>query len=445
MAFLRREIESMLRVAMKQVFVSDHETVHTANCLLSQEDTRKPQISCLWCEKTGHSNLECYKLHNLTIEERWNIVMKKRACHICLKRGHHSKSCKAAVKCFICKKRHSTALCRGEENKKEHHTQHNHPEKSKTTTCLSTQHYNTETLLQTVVIYVRNGERVLPVRALFDSGSQRSYLREDVAKKLDLTATGQEKLNHCLFGNVMTNVESRSKYNVFIESLESSFKFNIEALSQISICGNIPKLNLNCNMNNILKRHNITLSDANCNINEIGILIGADFAGYLLTSRIIVLENGLAAIKTKLGWVIQGKQICTLSCSNSSTMSCVSVSNSNLADFWILEALGIHDPAETQSRAEGEAEALSNFEKNVRILPPGRYEVELPFKMSFDDLLPNYEMAKKRLDSNTKKLSAAGKFHDYDAILREWLTLGIIEKSPSDKCHSSNLWSLFTA
>ncbi|GFT94000.1 hypothetical protein TNCV_5000301 [Trichonephila clavipes] len=48
------------------------------------------------------------------------------------------------------------------------------------------------------------------------------------------------------------------------------------------------------------------LSDLNCKETGIGLLIGADNVGKLLTGNLNELDYGLTAIETKLGWMILG-------------------------------------------------------------------------------------------------------------------------------------------
>lgn len=50
---------------------------------------------------------------------------------------------------------------------------------------------NTETTsLQTVSVWICNDEKQVKVRAMFDNGAQRSYIREEVARKLYISAVG---------------------------------------------------------------------------------------------------------------------------------------------------------------------------------------------------------------------------------------------------------------
>jgi hypothetical protein len=58
---------------------------------------------------------------------------------------------------------------------------------------------SSKVLLQTLSCVVRNGERQKRVRALLDSGSQRSYILEKTAEELHLMSKGEVQLCHLLF------------------------------------------------------------------------------------------------------------------------------------------------------------------------------------------------------------------------------------------------------
>ncbi|GFV88500.1 integrase catalytic domain-containing protein [Trichonephila clavipes] len=87
-------------------------------------------------------------------------------------------------------------------------------------------------------------------------------------------------------------------------ALASSEKSSV--LSEKKICGFISKIE-DKHILNELKNKEIILSDLNCKETEIGLLIGADNIGKLLTGNLIEFDSGLTAIETKLGWTVIGK------------------------------------------------------------------------------------------------------------------------------------------
>lgn len=432
LTFLKKEIESDQRISMaNSTFTSEPLKSHeaTAACFavnIKEKRENRRENKCVWCDKTGHSNVECYKLGKLSIEERQEHLKKKRACVLCLKVGHHAKICKAYIKCYVCGQRHSPVLCPGTcQPETKPVTKHEKKDSEPALQNLSNSEkkmMGTTTFLQTVAVEVTCNGKKEKVRALFDSGSQRSYIKEEVATKLGIPDAGEEELSHSLFGGVTVSYKQYKTYNFIIESLDSNFKLEMSALGQSCICKHVPKVD-NSKMARLLNNYNIRLTEIETT--EIGLLIGADYLGLLLTNTFVQLENGLTAVKTNLGWTIQGK----MTTANTNVVLSLFCAQ-NINNYWDLELLGIKDPTQVQSKQQREEEVIANFEENIHVNEQGRYEVCLPWKAGHDDLLSNQELSIRRLESTTKKLFTCGKFHDYNKILGEWEQTGIIEEVP---------------
>ncbi|XP_045451223.1 uncharacterized protein LOC123660165 [Melitaea cinxia] len=426
--FLKREIESEQRISMaKKTFNNQHEAIKTAGptatCLMiNEKQKQKEKIrSCIWCGK-NHTSLECFKLSSITITDRREILKKKKACVLCLKPGHHAKVCRFYIKCYVCGQKHSPVLC----------TAAAEPKSVKETTLQNlSQDMKTvqQTLLQTVAVKIYNGNRSTIVRALFDSGSQRSYIKSEVAEQLGLTAVRTAEISHSLFGGLSVSFKKYNVYDFKIESLDSEVKLNMSALEQSVICKNVPKVNESHDfVKKLLDKHGIHLTDRDCISKDIELLIGADFSGLLITESFVQLENGLTAIKTKLGWTLQGKT-CLVGSNIVMSLFCLQ----NIKDFWDLEVLGINDPTQVQSKQQKEEEVMTSFEENIQVNTEGRYEVHLPWKTGHEDIQSNEQLAIRRLESITKKLTASGKFDDYNNVLGEWERSGIIEEVPVEE------------
>lgn len=431
--FLKKEVEANQRIALANDFsVNSKNPEPTAACLTANTEMKKQkEIKCIWCDK-GHSSIECFKIAKMTIEDRREYLKKKKACALCLKIGHHAKTCRSYIKCYICGQKHSPVLCtcgqKSNEAKPENPTNavQNYASQSATPAT---------TLLQTVTVNICHGNKALTVRALFDSGSQRSYVKEDIMKKLNVTPASTEGLTHSLFGGNTVSFKTYNVYDLQVQSSDKLFKFDMTALGQTTICNNVPKVNMsNKYISELLNKNQIKLTDTN-KCTDIGLLIGADYSGLLLTNAFLQLSDSLTAIKTKLGWTLQGKvQDAIINTNVVTSLFCLQ----SVPDFWNLEILGIQDPVHIQSKQEKEAEVLSSFKESVCRNEENRYEVQLPWKDGHDDLLDNREIAVRRLESATNKLAKCGKFQDYDNILQEWLQAGIIEPAPSSSCNSNN-------
>ena len=120
----------------------------TGSILLSHQE--KSPISCLFCKKP-HKSQNCCIVSD--IRTRKNIVRTSKRCFVCLKCSHLAKDCSSKIKCFKCSKRHHIALCDSEES--------GHSSNSSSVTNIAGVDDNTNILLQTAKIKVKNCEIVM--------------------------------------------------------------------------------------------------------------------------------------------------------------------------------------------------------------------------------------------------------------------------------------------
>ncbi|XP_059060728.1 uncharacterized protein LOC131853727 [Achroia grisella] len=432
--FLRQEVESEERIQLaRQGFTltptTSSEPKSPTICFMSETKTqtkekRKRSIICIWCDRDSHGSSECYKAARMTLKERKEFVKSKKACPICLTNNHHfMKRCKSFPKCLFCKKRHFTIMCPDidEQGQKKKEICEN---EANNLLC----QLKPTTLLQTVVVVIKSGNKKIPVRALIDSGAQRSYIKKDIVRKLNLKSTRKERITHCLFGGIETKTEERDVFDISVDSVTNDFSLNLSVLEQDNICGFLPKIRSSVIIEQ-LRDKGIILTDKVDSPDDVCLLFGADFSGALLTGDIIHLEN-LTAIKTKLGWTIQGPTTGIYSSVVTMTTTLHCLTKIDISDLWTLETLGITDPVEQSNKTQQELKVLQSFQKSVKINEEGRYEVCLPWR---DVPRPsaNFEVARKRLDSTMKKLLQLGKVEQYDTVFREWLALNIIEVAPN--------------
>ncbi|GBL97071.1 hypothetical protein AVEN_254114-1 [Araneus ventricosus] len=109
------------------------------------------------------------------------------------------------------------------------------------------------------------------------------------------------------------------------------------------MCGAIPRVQ-NPDMSPILKRKYIYLIETGKDVPEIGLLIGADYIGTLLTGTTEPADNHLVAIRTKLRWTLQGKQTNY----SKSLESITYATNLDLTELWSLDVIDIRDPIEVK-------------------------------------------------------------------------------------------------
>ncbi|XP_031350612.1 uncharacterized protein LOC116176267 [Photinus pyralis] len=345
--------------------------------------TTKPKEICIFCNG-DHSSADCDKARSMTLDERQKVARDQNCCFNCLKQGHSFRRCRVQLKCQWCSKRHVMVMCRSLANNKST-DQPPKAEKEKATTIeqnLANFLNFPEVCLMTLTVTLLQGKREQIVRAVIDTGSQNSYIREADAVSMGYHSEREEEIAHTLFGGVKTRPQKHHVYRLHLRSIDGNYACTFQAKSQENICDKIPAVKFMSSMQ-VLKKQGIFLSDVGSSVEPISILIGADIAGKLLTGQRVQLDNGLVALETLLGWTLIGKLPVTTSKRNDITLSVISllIQDRDIANFWDLETIGIKDVASQKSKETREKEVVERFLETVTIVTP---VTELPGFLNLD-------------------------------------------------------------
>ena len=158
----------------------------------------------------------------MPLSDKEEVLKRKKCCFICLKTGHRSKECQTNVRCLVCAKKHWADMC-PEIPINQVKSGEDKPQKveGKQNTALSNYCCAEEALLQTLQVYIETSGKRRKVRALIDTGSQRSYILKNTAKEMGYTPVGSESLIHTLFGGATSQREDHQCYNINLRSLTS--------------------------------------------------------------------------------------------------------------------------------------------------------------------------------------------------------------------------------
>ncbi|GFQ80591.1 transposon Ty3-G Gag-Pol polyprotein [Trichonephila clavata] len=264
----------------------NQKSFHTACQLLTtpvKENKDKIKLSCIFCESMTHNSNECKYVINLSLEERKNILLRKGACFNCLKVAKHlSRNCPMnKTKCEICSGLHHKFFCFKQQKR----------EIESLSTDLTNQNTG-EVFLQTLTVYIENKNSKQLVRAILDTGSQKSYISEYAAKFIGLKSIGKETITHGLFGGHKIT-EVHDKYLIKLCSYDGKYSFNMEVNDQKNICLGISRIN-DSRVLQKLATLNVFISDSSANnklclfekhSDEIHILLGSDIVGKLFTGE----------------------------------------------------------------------------------------------------------------------------------------------------------------
>jgi len=86
------------------------------------------------------------------------------------------------------------------------------------------------------------GAQEKKIKVLLDPGSQRSYIKKDVAQCMRYRPTAEEELILELFGVEMRRLRCHLCYKIHRQSLDNKYACNFEALDEEKICSRVPVL-----------------------------------------------------------------------------------------------------------------------------------------------------------------------------------------------------------
>ena len=260
----------------------------------------------------------------------------------------------------------------------------------KTTT---TTNNKTQVVVQTAMVYVLSHDRSRKVKArvLFDSGSQRTYITDNLKKKVGLPPVKKEMVHLNTFGEERFKKQSCNSVKFHIQGLDSEFQLEVNALSFSVICSPI---STRINVGKYAHLDGLEFADDISGGDEsIDILLGADYYFEIVTGEIIKGEEGPTAVGSKFGWLLIGPAVCNNGARSEFVTTNLTIHGrgiaaqqsdenevlaSTLKAFWEVESLGIVEvKRDTPSR-----KFLENIEFNGQ-----RYEVGLPWKNDEEDLV----------------------------------------------------------
>ena len=185
-------------------------------------------------------------------------------------------------------------------------------ERTRTATVRGKAH--TEVLLQTATLSAVNesNRKTAPVRVLFDSGSQRTWIRNEIKEKLGLKPIKRQIVNLNTFGN-----ESYKKQTCDVEKVwltcKNNAQFEITALSFSTICS---ALAAKIDVTDFPPLANLEFAEefeSDDRQTPIDILIGLDLYYQIVSAERIEGDTGPVAIGSIFGYLLCGPVECSQS------------------------------------------------------------------------------------------------------------------------------------
>ncbi|XP_055910735.1 uncharacterized protein LOC129945101 [Eupeodes corollae] len=454
MRFLKREVESLEKSRVFSVAPAvkpstSLSTTNTAASLVALGDKDK----CLFCSSDRHTTKECDS--EISIDKKRDILRKGNRCFRCAKPGHSSKKCRSAkfISCKKCKGKHFTSMCDPSMTKSNAlvvpavaTTESNEMQNVLNLCACNSVTQNSTVFLKTArgIAVAPDKENKLLIRFIIDGGSQHSFVRESLARKLNLVPIGIVNISVIPFGSKGKSPSQKlQKVNLVINSQYNKKHVQIEAVVVPDICVDVLQVpDISCPSVKGLR-----LADSNhvaIDVEDgLSVLVGSDYYWAVVTGKQRCITPALRAVETIFGWTLQGTHtsvsknltsnvhLCSSSISSINFLVPV-LSDYDLKSFWSLEAIGIQSE-------DAENEQLADKLIAKCICKKGaRYEAALPWKNPHVSIKSNRNEALRRLDSLTRRLTRIPeKLKEYDDAVRRMISDGIAEVVPSDEKETS--------
>ena len=279
----------------------------------------------------------------------------------------------------------------------------------------------------------QNGEGLFPVvivevngikcRALIHSGAGSSYAS---AKLIELLRMKPAEMQTKRIDMLLSSRQARLEvYDLELKSVDHQFSLSVKATK-------VNKTELlsieNPNYHVLIERYahlngvKVHNYDTKASLPVHFVLGSWEYARIKTeTKPRIGKENDPIAELTKFGWFLMssGKEF------DKNTMLLTQTSQSDYENLCRLDLLGLRDVTD-----HDQSIVFDEFKERLTRSPEGWYETTLPWKANHPPLPSNKDGSLKRLHSLNRKLQREGLTEEYNAIIKEQLAEGVIEKAP---------------
>lgn len=368
--------------------------------------------SCYLCDsKEPHRPMQCSQFLAMNPGQRRRIQSQKGLCENCL--GKHSKDqCSSTKSCFKCGQQHHTLL----------HEDRIQASSSGSVKMAIQRDRSSVSIVQTALVKIRGSQR--KVRILIDSGSEESYIRQELVSEIrpPLVSTKLHRIE--TFGGKITNSEPHSTYSIEVANRFDKFQSWI-SLQVIAVpficrpCSSIPTSMLNDILRQIPEN---SLADEYKNLKHlpIDILLGMNAIPDIISYQAPFRINSLSLTPTMFGLVVGGTAASDQK--ETSMVRIVKLLRSkpiidDVPKLWDLETIGVTPPDKLP---------VPSIEPQFNGV---RYEVTPPW---IGDERPSFSFNQAlRRQSSFSKLSP-DRQREYSDTLRMYHDRGILEKASPD-------------
>ena len=422
----------------------------------------KPKITCNLCLGDGKDNID-HIMKNcpiyVTPHDKYRKLKDLNFCTKCSFKNHQTKDCKFKFTspCRMCKGNHMSFLCLKNSNRNNTDSTHNQMSITKVLRCNSN---NDTVLLPSFTVDIVSDDDRTKIRVLKDSGSQRNFVLESTANKLQLPVK-ENNIELVIQGfNTSKNLKTKIvTVPLFIN--DSVCTVDAVVVPDINISINSKNLNKVTNEFNI-KGYRLAdswLSESDV-VDGFEMILGVESDLLLQTeTEVFGVDNCKSSfLNSKLGVLLLGninylidnlKYLPDISVNNITEQV---VDNNEITvcmnyeltknetdtletadDKYLTETVNRvlnYDCLENVTESSQiNDEIVKYITDNCERASDGRIIMPLPWNSESKHLLGrNFNLSKQILSSNLKKLQKTDRLEMYDKVFKEQENLGIVER-----------------
>jgi hypothetical protein len=356
---------------------------------------------CVFCKK-DHWGGDCKTV--VTLEARKKFFVDNQLCFNCGRQGHRASKCHSRG-CVKCKARHHTSLCDQGNN-------------ARTPPVFTgyTSPVEGQTLPPMIPINIKG--RTL--WAYLDSGSSRNFISSEAVRELKLTPVRHETREIVTLSG--TTKQSMPIFEVTIASLDGQANETIELtgskMPDFTTIRRPNLINLKSKYEHVAdKKFYMTHGDEY----QMHVIIGDSTYCRIKTEEVYKGTPGDPIVEgTTFGWTIHGGEFPSDGCWFSREVD-------DCQQLYSLDVLGVEDRGENS-----QLDVHREFKENIVRDENGRYEVKVPWIPGAQLSETNEAQSRLRLKRVEKKLESNAQLRkDYEKIIVDQMSAGVIEKAPS--------------
>ncbi|XP_073334837.1 uncharacterized protein [Pagrus major] len=409
----------------------------------------KPKKYCPFCDDVQHYFNQCTEFKKLTKEQKVTWIKTGKRCWRC-GRDHQAAQCYLKAKCQQCNKTHLEVLHEVNSSSAMRPERPSPEPIQPVTYYLDPAWRSSCVLLKMVKVCLYNGKRRIETYAILDDGSERTILLHDAARELGLQGQTENLVLRTIRQDTRT-VPGRSVSFSVSAVAHPQKRFRIHKAFTATELG-LSKHSHPVEALQKTYRHLRGLPLQSFNQEQPLLLIGSDYPHLITPVEPVHLgpPGGPAALKTRLGWTLQGPakvlmhQSSTPQCLLTNTSSPSAELLSHVTKLWQMDILPYRNE-KLITRSKQDTAAIRRLEdKTTRVEVDGvqRYATPLLWKEDAPPLHSPKEAVLGHLRGTEKRLSQDPVRADtYNQEIKKLLDAGYVVKLTADGAQAKvNSW-----